>query len=60
MASTMSQIAALVAAISGYGVVRTGRAMMRAGVGVQDGGTWTVLLTLEMTINLAAVGVALS
>ncbi len=55
-----SLIAALVASISGYAVVRTGGAMMRSGVSVQDGGSWTVLLILEMTVNLAAVGVALS
>jgi hypothetical protein len=58
--STVSLIAALVAAISGYTVVRTGRSMMGAGVDIQDGGTWTALLILEITVNFAAVGVAIS
>ena len=60
MPHTQTLVAALIAAISGYAVVRTGGAMMRSGVGVQDGGSWTVMLILEMTVNLAAVGVALS
>ena len=53
-------IAAAVAVVSGYAAIRTGRSMIRAGVDVQDGGTWTALLILEITANFAAVGVALS
>jgi hypothetical protein len=57
---TRSLIAALVAAISGFAVVRTGRAMTRNGVEVQDGGGWAALLITEVCVSFAAVGVALS
>ena len=48
------------AAISGYAVVRTGKAMMRDGIEIQDGGGWAALLIGEVCVSFAAVGVALS
>ena len=60
MPTTRSLIAALVAAISGFAVVRTGRATMRDGVDLQDGGGWAALLIAEVCVSFAAVGVALS
>ena len=60
MPATHSLIAALVAAASGYAVVRTGRTMMAHSIDLQDGGGWAALLILEVCVSFAAVGVALS
>jgi len=60
MPATKSLLAALVAAISGFAVVRTGKAMMHDGIGIQDGGGWAALLIAEVCVSCAAVGVALS
>jgi len=60
MPATRSLIAALVAAISGYAVVRTGGSMMRNGIELQDGGGWAALIIAEACVSFAAVGVALS
>ena len=60
MPATKSLLAALVAAISGFAVVRTGKAMMRGGIEIQDGGGWAALLIAEVCVSSAAVGVALS
>jgi hypothetical protein len=60
MPATRSLIAALVAAISGYAVVRTGKSMMRNGIDVQDGGGWAALLIAEVCVSFTAVGFALS
>ncbi len=60
MPETVSLIAALVAAVSGYAVVRTGRTMMGNGIELQDGGGWAALLITEVCVSIAAVGVALS
>jgi hypothetical protein len=60
MPATRSLIAALIAAISGFAVMRTGRTMMRNGVELQDGGGWAALLITEVCVSFAAVGVALS
>ena len=60
MPATKSLLAALVAAISGFAVVRTGKAMMRDGVEIQDGGGWAALLIAEVCVSFAAVGVALA
>ncbi len=60
MPATQSLLAALVAALSGFAVVRTGKAMMRDGVGIQDGGGWAALLIAEVFVNVTAVAVALS
>ena len=60
MPATQSLVAALVAALSGFAVVRTGKAMMREGMETQDGGGWAALLIAEVCGNFAAVGVALS
>lgn len=60
MPQTQALIAALVAAVSGYAVLRTGRTMLGAGVDLNDGGGWAVLLILEACVSFAAVGVALS
>jgi hypothetical protein len=60
MSGTRSLLAALVAALSGFAVVRTGKSMMRDGVEIQDGGGWAALLIAELCVNFAAVGVALA
>jgi hypothetical protein len=60
MPATTSLLAALIAAISGFGVVRTGQSMMRTGIEIQDGGGWAALLIAEVCVSFAAVGVALS
>jgi len=60
MPATKSLVAALVAALSGFAVVRTGKAMMRDGVGIQDGGGWAALLIAEVCVSFTAVAVALS
>ena len=60
MPSGQSLIAVLVAAISGYAVVRTGRTMMGNGIELQDGGGWAALLIIEVCVSLAAVCVALA
>ena len=60
MPSTQALIAALVAAVSGYAVVRTGRTMLGTGVDLLDGGGWAALLVLEACVSFGAVGVALS
>ncbi len=52
--------AMLVAAVSGWAVVRVGRKMVFEGVGVQDGGGYSALLMAAVMINLGAVSVALS
>jgi hypothetical protein len=58
--ATRSVIAALVAAASGYAVIRTGRSMMGAGVELQDGGGWAALLITEVCVTFTAVAVALA
>ena len=60
MPATKSLLAALIAAISGYAVVRTGKAMMREGIDIQDGGGWAALLIAEVCVSFTAVAVALS
>ena len=60
MPATPSLIAALVACLSGFAVIRTVRYITANGLNLQSGGGWVVLLALEMTVNLSAVGVALS
>jgi len=60
MPTTKSLVAALVAALSGFAVVRTGKAMMREGIEIQDGGGWAALLIAEVCITFTAVAVALS
>ena len=49
-----------VAAIGGYDVVPTGKAMMRDGIESRDGGGWAALLIGEVCVSFAAVGVGLS
>ena len=60
MPAMKSLVAALVAALSGFAVVRTGKAMMREGVDIQDGGGWAALLIAEVCVSFTAVAVALS
>jgi len=60
MSSHRALIAALVAAVSGYAVVRTARAMVDGGVTVDDGGGWAALLIAEVCCSSAAIAVALS
>lgn len=60
MPTTKTLLAALVAALSGFAVIRTGKAMTRDAVEIQDGGGWAALVIAEVCVNFAAVGVALS
>lgn len=60
MPSHRALIAALVAAVSGYAVLRTGRAMVDGGLAIEDGGGWVALMIAEVSCSLAAVAVALS
>lgn len=60
MPSTQSLLSVLVAALSGFAVVRTGKAMMRDGVEIQDGGGWVALLIAEVCVSFTAVAIALS
>ena len=60
MPAMRSLIAALIAAISGFAVVRTGGAMMRNGVDLQEGGGWAAIVITEVCVSFAAVAVALS
>jgi hypothetical protein len=60
MPATKTLLAVLIAAISGFAVVRTGQSMMRDGTEIQDGGGWAALLITEVCVSFAAVGIALS
>ena len=60
MASHLSLIAALVAAASGYAVVRTARTLMHNGDTLADGGGWTALILTETMISLGAAAFAVS
>ncbi len=60
MPSQRALIAALVAALSGFAVVRTARVMMDGSYSVEDGGGWAALLIAEVCCSFAAVAVALS
>ena len=60
MPTQRALIAALIAALSGYAVVRTARTMVDGGVTVEDGGGWAALLIAEVCCSFAAVAVALS
>ena len=59
MPSQIALVAALVAALGGWGVVHHGRQMLREGVTVADGGGWTALLLTEFMISFAAACVAI-
>lgn len=50
----------LIAACSGWGVIRIARRMSFDGVGFSDGGGYTALLIAGVMINLGSVTVALS
>jgi hypothetical protein len=58
--ATVSLIAMLVAAISGWGVVHHGKALMFNGTTLQDGGGWTAIILVETMISLGAAAFALS
>jgi hypothetical protein len=60
MPSTLSLVAALVAAVSGWGVVHHGRALMFNGTTLQDGGGWTAIILTETMISLGAAAFAIS
>jgi hypothetical protein len=60
MPSHRALIAALVAAVSGYAAMRTGRAMLDGGFTVEDGGGWAALLIAEVCCSFAAAAVALA
>jgi hypothetical protein len=55
-----SLIAALVACLSGYAVIRHSRSMIHNGVTANDGGGWTAVIMTEAIACFAAVAVALA
>ena len=59
MPSQVALVAALVAAVSGWGVVHHGRQMIHEGVTVGEGGGWTALLLTEFMVSFAAACVAI-
>ncbi|RDI75164.1 hypothetical protein Gocc_0962 [Gaiella occulta] len=60
MAAHTAPIAALVALVSGWAVIRHCRAMLHSGVSLEDGGGWTAVILAETVVCLTAVAVALS
>jgi hypothetical protein len=52
--SHVALVAALVAAVSGWGVVHHGRQMIHEGVTVEDGGGWVALLLTEFMVSFSA------
>ena len=57
--STVALVAALAAAVSGWGVVHHGRQMIHEGVTVEDGGGWVALLLTEFMVSFSASCVAI-
>jgi hypothetical protein len=53
-------VAAAVALISGWATIRITRLITFQGVGIEDGGGYTTLLLVVLSVDLAAVAVALS
>ena len=53
-------VAMLVAVVSGWATIHVARAMTFQGVGLQDGGGYAALLIVTLSINLAAVTLAIS
>ena len=53
-------VALLVAAVAGYAMLRHAKHMIWSGVTLGDGGGWAVLVLLEFSVALGALGVALS
>jgi hypothetical protein len=60
MPAQRSLIAALVACLAGYGVIRHSRSMLHNGVSSADGGGWTAVIMSEAIVCFAAVTVALA
>ena len=52
-------VAMLIALVSGVAFLRHAGRMMRAGVGLSDGGGWAVLVSIEFTAHLGALCVVL-
>jgi hypothetical protein len=59
-APTVSLIAALIAAVSGWGVIHHGKSLMRNGDTLADGGGWTAIILAETMISLGAAAFAIS
>ncbi len=59
MPSNVALVAALAAAVSGWGVVHHGRRMIHEGVTVEDGGGWVALLLTEFMVSFSAACVAI-
>lgn len=57
---THQLVAAFVAAVSAYAVVRTARYMSANAIELGYAGGWAALVLLEVTVNLSALGVAIS
>jgi hypothetical protein len=53
-------IAAAIAALSGWGLIHHGKAVLHSGVGIADGGGWTVILLVETMLFLVGINVALA
>ena len=60
MPSTITLIAALVAAVSGWGLVHHGRVLVDNGDTLSNGGGWTAIILVETTISLGAAAFAIS
>lgn len=60
MPDTMTLIAALIAAISGWGVVHHGKSLMHNGDSLSNGGGWTAIILAETMISLSAAAFAIS
>jgi hypothetical protein len=60
MPDQVALIAALVAALSGWGVIHHAKTLMHNSIGLQDGGGWTALILVESMISLGAAAFAIS
>ena len=60
MPSDRVLIALLIAAASGYAMLRHARRMMFHGISIGDGGGWAVIVMLEFTTAVGALAIALS
>jgi hypothetical protein len=60
MPTQRSLIAALVACLAGYAVIRHSRSMIHNGVTAADGGGWTAVIMTEAIACFGAVAVALA
>lgn len=60
MPISMTLIAVAVSAISGWGLIRHGRALIHNGDSLANGGGWTAIILTETMISLGAAAFAIS